>query len=130
MLPISQWALHFYDRVSYHDYDSLALSRCDHEHALLRDLGDTNVVMFLRNHGTIICGATIHEAFIYQHHLERACKTQVQVMATGAELILPPEAICKKTVRDLLAFEKDIGKRDWVALLRLLERTQGDGYTS
>jgi hypothetical protein len=43
-------------------------------------------------------------------------------MSARTQLILPSEAICKKTVNDLLSFEKDLGFRDWQALLRLLER--------
>lgn len=126
LLPISQWALHFYDRVSYHSYNSLALSHNEHETQLVRDLG-ANKVMFMRNHGTLICGSTIHEAFIYQHHLERACKTQLQVLACCTTPLLPDTATCQKTVHDLLSFEPDIGKRDWTALLRLLEK-QGSHY--
>ncbi len=122
LLPISQWALHFYDQVSYHTYDSLTLTHQQHEDPLVKSLGKNNV-MFLRNHGTLLCGRTIHEAFIYQHHLERACRTQIQALSTGRKLIMPDEAICKKTVHDLLSFEKDIGQRDWQALLRLLEKT-------
>jgi ribulose-5-phosphate 4-epimerase/fuculose-1-phosphate aldolase len=126
LLPISQWALHFYDRVSYHDYNSLALDSTKHEDPITRDLGE-NKVMFMRNHGTLLCGETIHEAYIYLHHLERACKTQVIAMAAHDNLIMPNEQLCQKTVRDLLAFEPDIGKRDWTALLRMLQR-KGSNY--
>ncbi len=121
LLPISQWALHFYDRVSYHNYNSLALNNNEHEDPLVKDLGE-NKVMFLRNHGTLVCGETIHEAFILTNHLENACKTQVAAMASHDNLIIPDETTCKKTVQDLLGFEKDIGKRDWIALLRMLKR--------
>ena len=126
LLPISQWALHFYDRVSYHEYNSLALTKDTHQQGLAADLGN-NKVMFLRNHGTIVSGHTIHEAFIYQHHLERACKTQLLAMATGQELLIPDITTCQKSVKDLLAFEPDIGYRDWKALLRLLDRN-GSNY--
>ena len=128
LLPISQWALHFYDRVSYHHYNSLALDNSEHEARLVQDLGK-NKVMFLRSHGTLICGETIHEAFIYTSHLERACRTQVRAMAMHDDIIMPDEATCKKSVADLLAFETDIGRRDWEALLRMLRR-KGSDYAS
>ncbi len=123
LLPISQWALHFYDRISYHNYNSLALLTDEHEARLVEDLGN-NKVMFLRNHGTLICGATIHEAFIYTHHLERACRTQVRALAAENNLITPNQKTCKKAVNDLLSFETDIGKRDWNALIRMLQRNK------
>ena len=125
LLPISQWALHFYDRVSYHDYNSLALKTEEHEDRLVNDLGE-NKVMFLRNHGTLICGETIHEAFSLNQHLENACDTQIKALSTGQNLIMPNKNTCQKTVSDLLGFEKDIGKRDWTALLRLLDRIKSD----
>ena len=128
LLPISQWALHFYDRVSYHDYDSLALETDAHESRLTDDL-EKNNIMFLRNHGILTCGKTIHEAFIYTHHLERACRTQVRAMAMSRQLITPDVTICKKSVNELLAFEPDIGRRDWEALIRMLKRKKAN-YTS
>lgn len=127
LMPISQWALLFYEQVSYHDYNSLALVTDAHENALVRDLGK-NKVMFLRNHGTLTCGKTIHEAFIYTHHLQRACRTQVRALAAHNNLLMPNQATCKKSVNDLLSFETDIGKRDWSALIRLLKR-RGSSYT-
>lgn len=125
LLPISQWALHFYGNIAYHDYNSLALNVDEHEDPLVRDLGSKQI-MFLRNHGTIICGKTIHETFIFCNHLENACKTQVAAMSAHDNLILPDTATCEKTVKDLIGFEEDIGMRDWTALLRLLERQRSN----
>lgn len=121
LLPLSQFALHFYNRVSYLDYNSLALSVDEHESEVVNALGK-NRVMFLRNHGLLTCGAMIHEAYIYFHHLHRACEIQCKAMAARDQLILPDQATCEKTVNDLLSFEVDIGQRDWQALLRLLKR--------
>ncbi len=67
--------------------------------------------MLFRNHGAITCGKTIHEAMFYTYHLEQACK----------ELIILSVEICKQTVKDLLSFEEDLGKRDWAAWLRLVK---------
>lgn len=128
LLPISQWALHFYNRVAYHDYNSLALDSSEHEDPLAHDLGDKDI-LFLRNHGTLICGRTIHETCIMTNHLENACKTQVVAMAACDKLITPDQATCEKTVKDLLSFEQDIGMRDWQALLRMLQR-MGSDYKS
>src|SRR5690606_23145697 len=40
LLPATQWALHFYNGIAYHDYDSLALANESHEDRLVRDLAD------------------------------------------------------------------------------------------
>jgi ribulose-5-phosphate 4-epimerase/fuculose-1-phosphate aldolase len=125
LLPISQWALHFYNRVSYHDYHSLALKAEEHEQQLIQDLAQ-NKVMLLRNHGSITCGETIQEALFYSHHLEQACRTQC-LIGSQKELVLPSAEICAKACQDLLGFEKNLGERDWQALLRDLEKT-GSNY--
>jgi ribulose-5-phosphate 4-epimerase/fuculose-1-phosphate aldolase len=120
LIPISQWALHFYGRMSYHAYDSLALDDT-HNKTLIKDLG-SNFAMMMQNHGTVTCGKTIHEALFYTYHLEKACQTQVMAMQTGQQLIIPTKEICKAAVVDLLNFEKDLGARDWAAWIRKLKR--------
>lgn len=121
LLPISQWALHFYDRVAYHAYDSLTLDAVTQGDPFIRDLGDKRT-MLMQNHGALTCGQTIHEAFFYMHHLEQACRAQIAALSTGAELTIPSKEICEKAVHDLLSFEKDLGKRDWLAITRLVDR--------
>ncbi|ALA61829.1 class II aldolase/adducin family protein [Rickettsia amblyommatis] len=121
LLPISQWALHFYDRISYHNYNSLVLDADTQSSRLVTDLKQ-NYVMLLRNHSTITCGKTIHEAMFYIYHLEQACKTQCLLNSTKEqELIIPSVETCKQTVKDLLSFKADLGKRDWEAWLRLVK---------
>ena len=120
LLPISQWALHFYQKLSYHEYNSLLLEH-DQTGQMLQDLG-SNYVMFLRNHGVIACGQSIHEAMFYTYHLEQACKTQCLACAANIELITPSPETCEKAVYDLLTFEEDLGKRDWLAWLNKLKR--------
>ncbi len=120
LMPISQWALHFYNTISYHDYNSLVLNPEQNQN-LIADLGPNNFVMFLRNHGFIACGRTIEEAMFYTYHLEQACKTQCLALSCNQELIIPSEDICQKTVDDLLGFEQNLGARDWEAWVRLIE---------
>jgi len=119
LLPISQWALHFYENVTYHDYNALALDDTRQGDPLARDLADKKV-MFLRNHGFISCGTTVQEALFYCYHLELACKTQIAALSCNAELIIPSHDICKQTCKDVLSFEKNLGERDWEAWVRLL----------
>lgn len=124
LLPISQWALHFYDHVAYHPYDSLVLDGQSQGNKLVRDLGN-HPVLFLRNHGIITCGRTIHEAMFYCYHLELACKTQIMALGTGRPLVMPSPETCQKTNKDLLAFEEDLGLRDWLAWKRYVDRMDG-----
>jgi ribulose-5-phosphate 4-epimerase/fuculose-1-phosphate aldolase len=119
LLPLSQWALHFYDNIAYHNYDSLALDSYQGSN-ITKDLSD-KFVMLLRNHGMLTSGRTIAEAMFYFHHLEQACKAQIMMLSSGQELVIPSEEICKKSVSDLLSFEENLGERDWQAWCRIYE---------
>lgn len=122
LLPISQFSLHFFNRHSYHAYDSLALG-AEQGQRLQADLG-FNKVMFLRNHGTLTAGSTIQEAFFYAYYLEKACQTQVMACGMGKEVILPDAQTAERAAREMRGFEADLGRRDWLALLRKIEQKQ------
>ena len=122
LLPISQWALHFYNRIQYHAYDSLALVEQQGER-LLNDLGSSFVLM-LRNHGFIACGRTVAEAMFYTYHLQKACETQCKILAMKRNYIIPSKEVCEKAAHDLLSFEKNLGERDWHAWKRLVDKNK------
>lgn len=121
LLPLSQWALHFYDQVSYMAYDSLALDKDTQGLSLAKELG-TNSVMLLRNHGLITCGKTLHEALFYLHHLEHACRVQAFSHEPQSGWVIPDHKMCLTARNDLLSFEQDLGIRDWNAYMRKLNR--------
>ncbi len=117
LLPISQFSLHFYNRIAYHAYNSLALDDEEHGVKLVKDLA-THKIMILHNHGTLTCGGTIHEAFFYAYYLEQACRVQCMALASRQPLIYPPPHSCEQAALDMRAFEPDLGYRDWQALKR------------
>jgi ribulose-5-phosphate 4-epimerase/fuculose-1-phosphate aldolase len=119
LLPLSQHAQMFYGRIAYHDYEGIAID-LDERKRLQRDLGD-KPVMILRNHGTLVAGATVAQAFSLMFHLEKACQAQLAAMASGQELVLPPEEASIRT-RDLV-FREDspVGRAEWPALMRMLD---------
>lgn len=127
LLPLSQFSYHFYNRHAYHDYDALALDTGRHGHRLANDLAHHKALL-LRNHGTLTCGETIQEAFFYAYYLEQACRTQCAALSCGQEVVLPNAIVCEQAARDMRNFEKDLGQRDWQAMLRRLERNQGLAY--
>lgn len=120
LMPISQWALHFYNGISYHDYDSLALNKVQ-GNDLATDMG-RNFNVLLRNHGSVTAGRTVEEAMFYTYHLQQACKAQCLALAMNQPLTMPTPETCEKAVRDLLTFENDLGARDWQAWVRLVDR--------
>jgi len=95
LLPLSQHALKFYGHVAYHDYEGIALD-LDERERLVADLGSHDA-MILRNHGLLVGGKTIADAWLNIYMLERACQAQVAALSGGAELILPPEEVRQHT---------------------------------
>jgi ribulose-5-phosphate 4-epimerase/fuculose-1-phosphate aldolase len=123
LLPLSQHALKYYGRLAYHGYEGVALD-VDERERLVADLGPHDA-MILRNHGLLAAGRSIPEAFDNIYFLERACQAQLAAMTGGAELVLPPEEICRKTAEQ---FRRDETRcvRTWEAALRLVENDRPD----
>lgn len=120
LLPLSQFALHFYNRLSTHSYNALNLDIQAQGTQLAHDLGPTNKAMLLQNHGTMTCGETVEEALFYLLFLEEACKVQMATLSAGREnLIIPPHDVCEKAYQGMTAFETNgIGVRDFQAMCR------------
>ena len=118
--PVNQWALQFYNRVAYHDYEGIALD-LDERERLVADLGPHNA-MILRNHGLLAAGGTVAEAFVNIYFLERACQAQIKAQSAGARLTFPSPAVCERTAGQ---FERPTApqycQRVWTAAKRLLD---------
>ena len=128
LLPVTQGALRFHNRLAYHDFEGPAVDESEKQR-LVANLG-VHDAMVLRNHGLVTCGRTIAEAFLLMQRLETACKIQVDLLASGAELVWATVAGQAKTAR-VLAPPKERrdeslgswdGLREWSALLRQIER--------
>lgn len=91
LLPLSFTSVFYTGRVAYHDFEGITLER-EESVRLAADLGDRNI-MILRNHGLLVCGASIADAFADHYLLQRACEVQVAAQATGAALIRPSDDI-------------------------------------
>ena len=89
-LPLDQNACRFYGRIAYdRNYSGMALD--DTEGArVARLLGDDKSVLFLGNHGVLVVGASLAEAFDELYYLEKAAQLQVLALSTGHPMQLVP----------------------------------------
>ena len=120
LLPLTQGALQFYDRVAYHAYESMAFDD-DQSARLVADLGDRRV-MLMRNHGLLTAGRTVAEAFSLAYFLEEACRIQLEIMQSGGRAIPVSDEVGRRVAKQ---YEKQVvppEEREWPALLRLLDR--------
>jgi len=131
LLPISQKALVVSAFLTYHDFEGAALN-LDERESIVRDLGEDNRVMLLRNHGALTVGRSIGEAFCWMFFLEQACRQQIAGLSGGCELNgLSPEVVThtKAQSRKILSLGGSMEQGfQWPALLRKLERERGTSY--
>jgi len=82
---LSQNAMRFHGRLAVDaHYNGLALDWAEGER-IARAMQGVDVV-FLANHGVIVCGERIDYAYDDLYYLERACRFEVLARATGAAL--------------------------------------------
>jgi ribulose-5-phosphate 4-epimerase/fuculose-1-phosphate aldolase len=72
----------------------------------------------LHNHGSIVCGLSIQQAFYLMDVLDKACK--IQLLAGASEkLITPDTEICQLTYRQLCSDGDQEGQLEWPAYQRM-----------
>jgi len=125
--PCNQWALQFYNRVVYHDFEGIALDPGERAR-LVADLGPAARALILRNHGLLTLGRTVSEAFILMLNLERACRVQVAIESCSEPVHPVPAEICEKTAQQYEAGESvrergqdDPNIREWRAMIQRIE---------
>jgi ribulose-5-phosphate 4-epimerase/fuculose-1-phosphate aldolase len=125
LLPLSQHAMKFYGRLAYHSYEGIALD-LDERERLVRDLGQ-HKAMVLQNHGLLIGGTSIPEAFHMTYMLERACAAQVAALSCGREVLLLPAEVCAHTAEQFRRQEDDAHYVwMWESALRMIEEGRPD----
>ncbi len=125
LLPLSQHACKFYGRLAYHGYEGIALD-LEERDRLVRDLG-AHKAMILRNHGLLVGGTSIAEAFHMIYMLERSCAAQVAALSGGQEIVLPPPEVCAHTAEQFRRQENDEHyAMVWDAALRLIASDRPD----
>src|SRR5919106_1571690 len=90
---VEQNALRFHDDIAYDDiYNGLVVDNVEGDR-LARVLGSKRV-LFLANHGVIVVGPTVAEAFDLLYYLERACRLQVLARMMGGRMTpVRPEVV-------------------------------------
>ena len=90
ILPIGQTEIGFLDEVAYDkEYTGLAYDPAEGER-LAGVLGDRSI-LFMPNHGVLVCGETVARAYDRLYYLERACQAQVMALSAGDSISNPPQ---------------------------------------
>ena len=119
LLPLAQTAMRFID-VGYHEYEGVALN-LEEQARVVRDLGNREA-MILRNHGLLVVGPSIPEAFNNVFRLERACQLQVMALSCNTELSMPPRPLIEATSQLYQpGVRRRFGLMEWPALIKKLD---------
>lgn len=129
---VEQSALMFYGRVAVTaEFDGLQDANTDQGQAMADALGNDCTVLILRNHGAVVTGPTVGQAYVELYMLERTCNAQIKALATGLPLNeLSPEqleAFAARTQvdRDEHGMGEVLG-RSFAAMKRVLDATEPD----
>lgn len=125
LLFAGQTSLKFWGRVAVdEDYNGLALDTSEGDR-LAAAMGGADVA-FLKNHGIIVVGPSIAEAWDDLYYLERACEAQRLAMATGRPLKTVPREIAEATARQMRDGDSESARLHLESIKRRLDRLAPD----
>ncbi len=131
MLPSSQTAAFFHGHIAYDDTYMGTADFIDEGERLARLMGK-NHVMFMKNHGVLVVGDTVAQAYRRIYKLERVCRAQVLAMSTGKPLQVLSEEIVAQVQKEPVDDRHSRVERErlfFEAMMRILDR-QNPGYAS
>jgi len=118
----TQNAFRFWNRIAYDEqYSGVALSN-DEGDRMCRALGDKDI-LFLRNHGVIVTGRSVAQAYDDLYYLERTAMVQVLAMQTGRPLHNIDDAVVAHAARQI-ANDTQQAFLHFESLKRLLDRDE------
>jgi ribulose-5-phosphate 4-epimerase/fuculose-1-phosphate aldolase len=129
LLPSSQSAAFFYGRIAYDDTYAGSADTIEEGERLARVIADRRV-LFMKNHGVMVTGDTVGQAYRRLYMLERVCRGQLLAMATGKPLGLLSDAVIAQVQGPHVDDRHPRAERErlfFEAMMRILDR-QMPGY--
>ena len=130
LLMADQNACRFYSNINYLDeYEGLVLNK-----QAANPIGKAMIeadILFLANHGVIVTGNTVFEAWESLYYLEKACRAQILSMSMGNKLKIINGQIAKKVsdqVKEESKSDSANAYRHFEALKRILINNGGEDY--
>jgi ribulose-5-phosphate 4-epimerase/fuculose-1-phosphate aldolase len=119
--PINFYACNFMGQLAYHDFEGITV-RDEEGPALLKSLGDKRIMM-LKNHGPVVMGKTLPDAFLKYWVLQRACEHQVATLQMGTPITVSPEVIAVHQ-RDMVKAQipGGAGQAEFDAMIRRIDK--------
>lgn len=123
LVPASQTAAFLCHLIAYDDdYSGTADSVAEGER--LARLMDGKSILFMKNHGVLVTGDTIAQAYRRLYKIERACRTQVLAMGAGRLAVLS-ETVVGRVLAPAEEETHSTSERDrlfFEAMMRVVDR--------
>ncbi len=101
------YAAQIYGQVAYHDFEGVTVNP-DEKARLLASLGDKRILI-LRNHGLLVWGETIAEAFVRLWTVQRACEIQLASDSMAGQTLEFSAAVGEQARAAALQFDPEYG---------------------
>jgi ribulose-5-phosphate 4-epimerase/fuculose-1-phosphate aldolase len=120
------YAAQLWGKVAYHDFEGITVHRDEGARILASAQGQP--VLLLRNHGPVVIGHTLAQAFSLMWLVQRACEVQLATLSIGRPRAIPVP-VMERCVADALNFNPKYGagQDGFDAMQRLIDR-EDPGY--
>lgn len=129
LLPASQTAAFYHGLIAYDDNYAGTADTLEEGERLARLMGDKPIV-FMKNHGILVTGNSMPEAYRRLYRLERVCRNQVLALGTGREIEVMSDEVALKVQTpgaDDRHTRKEREDLFFAAMMRVLDR-ENPGY--
>jgi len=115
------YSAQLYGRIAYHDFEGITVHMDEGERILASAAGKQ--VLLLRNHGPVVIGHSLAQAFSLMWLINRACEVQMASTSMGPVIDIPVQVL-EKCSRDSLNFDPKYGAGEdaFAAMMRIVER--------
>ncbi|MDQ6628733.1 MAG: class II aldolase/adducin family protein [Pseudomonadota bacterium] len=124
LLPASQTAAFFHGQIAYDDdYTGLAATLEEGERLAAAMAGKP--IVFMKNHGVLVTGQTVAQAYRRLYRLERVCRNQILALGTGRPLAVLSDDISSRVQAPNPDDSHPRGDRErlfFEAMMRVLDR--------
>jgi ribulose-5-phosphate 4-epimerase/fuculose-1-phosphate aldolase len=125
LLWAGQTALKFYGRTAVDEhYNGLALDETEGDR-IAAAMGEADVV-FMKNHGVMVVGPSIAEAWDDLYYLERAAEAQRLALSTGRPLKPVSAEIAERTYLQMREGDAESARLHLESIKRILARQEPD----
>jgi len=124
LVPASQTAAFFHGQIAYDDdYTGLAATLAEGER--LAALMGKKPIVFMKNHGVLVTGDTVAQAYRRLYRIERVCRNQILALSSGRPLQVLSDEVAARVQAPNPDDRHPRGERErlfFEAMLRVLDR--------